>query len=253
VSPWVPRVLITLITLGVAGAIVSISVGTGGPQAVDIEGRPEVQGLIAGLRQDESRLGEPDAPVAVEVFTDLRAVPSSTFELDVVDPVIEDYVRQGRVRLYMRHFSFAPSPVTEAAIAADAAGQQGYEWQYAELVLRNQDRPNQEIDEEFLKEIAEVTPGLDIDEWEETFDRELAAQRDDPSYTSQVDEDGKLAFDLKLPANPAVRACGPGGKETLVESPDLDEVRAMIERVEVPDPDAAVEYDPSTCTPEGLD
>ncbi len=244
-----PRAIIVLVVLGVTGAIISISIGTGGPRGIEIEGRVDVQGLIAGIKQDGSRLGDSEAPVSVEVFTDLRAVPSADFELTVVDPLIDDYVRQQRARLYIRHFSFAPSPVTEAAIAADAAGRQGYQWQFAELVLRNQDKTSQEIDEAFLREIAQVTPGLDIEEWDDTFATELQSQEDDETYESQVDEDGKLAFDLKLPANPAVRVCGPGGSELLEESPSLDEVRAAIERVDVPTD--AVTFDPSSCPPSG--
>lgn len=246
-SAWVPRVLIGIFIVGIGFAVVSISVGTGGPQAVEIVGRPEVQGLIAGIRQDGPRLGEPDAPVTVEVFTDLRSPASTEFELGVIDPLIENPVRDKQIRLYMRHFSFASSPVTEAAIAANAAGEQGYQWQFAELVLRNLAGRQGDVDETFLKEVGEITPGLDIDEWEAEFDDELAAQQADPTTASTPYEDGKLAFDLELPANPAVRVCGPGGSEKLVETPTLEEVQAAIERVAVPPPAAAV--DPSNCPP----
>jgi hypothetical protein len=246
-SPWVPRVLIALVLLGISIAIVSISVGTGGPQAVNIGGRPEVQGLIAGIRQDGPRLGDPDAPVTIEVFADLRSPASTDFELEVVDPLIEGPVRDGQLRLYLRHFSFAQSPVSQAAIAADAAARQGYEWQFAELVLRNLEGRQGAIDETFLKEVAEVTPGLDIDEWESDFADELGAQQDDPATASTPYEDGKLAFELKLPANPAVRLCGPGGVENLVETPTADEVSAAVSRVGVP-PEGA-EVVPSNCPP----
>ena len=127
--------------------------------------------------------------------------------------------------------------MTEAAIAADAAGSQGHQWQYAELVLRNLRVADAAgVDEEFLSEIAEVTPGLDQDEWEVEFDDQLRLQREDPEYESAVDADGALAFELKLPAQPVVVVTGPGGSETLDDEPSLDEVRLAIERVEVPQP-----------------
>jgi hypothetical protein len=89
------------------------------------------------------------------------------------------------------------------------------------------------VDETFLGEIAEVTPGLEKEEWEIEFEEELRAQAEDPDYESAVDADGELAFELGLPAEPAVVVTGPGGAETLLETPSLDEVRAAIERVEV--------------------
>ena len=234
-SPWVPRVALAVLAVGVGYAIYAIAVGEGGPQAVEIEGRPEVQNLIAGIRQEEERLGSPDAAVEIDLFTDLRAVPAAEFQLEVVDPMIEEYVRSDRALINLRHFSFGRTGVTEAAIAADAAGAQGHQWQYAELVLRNLGHADEDgVDEEFLSEIAEVTPGLDQDEWEVEFDDELRLQRDDPDYASTVDADGELAFELKLPAQPVLVVTGPGGTETLDDEPTLDEVRLAIERVEVP-------------------
>ena len=234
-SPWIPRVALALLAVGVGYAIYAIAVGEGGPQAVEIEGRPEVQNLIAGIRQEEERLGSPDAAVEIELFTDVRAVPAAEFQAGVVDPVIEEYVRSDRAQISLRHFSFGRTGVTEAAIAADAAGAQGHQWQYAELVLRNLGNAGSGgVDEDFLNEIAEVTPGLEKDEWDSEFSEQLRRQREDPDYESAVDADGELAFELKLPAQPAMVVTGPGGAETVDEAPTLDEVRLAIERVEVP-------------------
>jgi protein-disulfide isomerase len=228
-------VLLAVLAVGVGYAIIAIAVGEGGPQAVEIEGRPEVQRLIAGIRQEEERLGSPDAPVEIDLFTDVRSVPGADFQREVVDPVISEYVRTDRAQINIRHFSFGRSGVTEAAIASDAAGAQGHQWQYAELVLRNLGNAGEDgVDEQFLSEIAEVTPGLEQEEWDEEFAAELSSQREDPDYESAVDADGELAFELKLPAQPVVIVTGPGGSETLDAEPTLDEVRLAIERVEVP-------------------
>jgi protein-disulfide isomerase len=234
-SPWVPRVLLGVLAVGVGYAIIAIAVGEGGPQAVEIEGRPEVQKLIAGIRQEEERLGSPDAPVEIDLFTDVRSVPGADFQREVVDPLINEYVRTDRALINLHHFSFGRTAVTEAAIAADAAGAQGHQWQFADLLLRNLGLVDEDgVDEEFLNEIAEVTPGLEHDEWEVEFEDELELQRDDPDYESAVDADGRLAFELKLPAQPVMIVTGPGGEETLDEVPTLDEARLAIERVEVP-------------------
>jgi hypothetical protein len=234
-NPWIPRAALAALAVGVGYAIYAIAVGEGGPQAVEIEGRPEVQNLIAGIRQEEERLGSPDAAVEIDLFTDVRAVPAADFQAEVVDPVIEEYVRSDRALINLRHFSFGRTSVTEAAIASEAAGAQGHQWQYAALVMRNLENADTGgVDDEFLNEIAEVTPGLEKEEWEAEFEAELDRQREDPDYESAADADGELAFELKLPAAPAVVVTGPGGQETLTDSPALAEVRLAIERVEVP-------------------
>ena len=234
-SAWVPRIIIVAVVAGVAISIVSISIGDGGPNTVAYEERDEVQGLVAGIKQDGARLGDEAATIDVELFTDVRAIPAATFQEDVVDPIIEEYVRDGRAQISIRHFSFGRSGVTEAAIAATAAGEQGHQWQFAEIVLRNLENAGPKgIDEAFLKGAAEVTPGLEIDEWEADFAEELEAQSSDTSYESEIDRDGELANELKLPVGPAVVITGIGGTETLDGTPSLEEVRAAIERVEVP-------------------
>jgi Thioredoxin len=233
-SAWVPRVIIVAVVVGVAYSIYAISVGEGGPNTVAYEERGEVQGLIAGIPQEGARLGEEEAPVEIELFTDVRAIPGATFQREVVDPIIEEYVREGRAQISMRHFSFGRTGVTEAAIASTAAGEQGHQWQFAEIVMRNLENAGpQGIDENFLKGAAEVTPGLVIDEWDEAFAAELAAQSDDPDYESAVDRDGELAFEAELPGEPAMFITGIGGAEKLDATPSLEEVRAAIERVEV--------------------
>ncbi len=232
-SAWVPRALIVAVVAGVAISIVSISIGDGGPTSLSFEERGEVQGLVAGIQQDGARLGDEEAPVEIELFTDVRAIPGATFQEEVVDPIIEEYVRDGRAQISLRHFSFGRSGVTEAAIAATAAGEQGHQWQFAEIVMRNLESAGpQGIDETFLEGAASVTPGLESEEWDEVFSEELELQSDDPDYESAVDRDGELANELKLPAGPAIVVTGIGGVEELVNTPSLDEVRAAIERVE---------------------
>jgi protein-disulfide isomerase len=239
-SPWVPRVIIVAVVLGVTISIVSISIGDGGPNTVGYEEREEVQGLIAGIAQEDARLGEQDAPIEIELFTDIRSIPGAEFQEEVVDPIIEEYVREGRAQIALRHFSFGRTGVTEAAIAAAAAGEQGHQWQYAEIVMRNLENAGpQGIDENFLKGAAEVTPGLVIDGWDEAFAEEFAAQSDDPEYESAIDRDGELAFEEKLPGEPAMIITGIGGVEKLDAMPSLEEVRAAIERVDVPSADLA--------------
>ena len=205
-------------------AVVSIAVGEGGPNR-SISGRNEVQPLFAGLPQEGDTLGPEDAPVTVVVFNDLQCAGCDEFEFDVVNPLIEPHVREGDdVRLEFRHFSLAPNDTTLAAIGAEAAGLQGYQWQFIDTFFRNQDVFDQRgVEEDLLREVAEATGEIDLDEWQADFDA--------PETRELVVQDAVLADELKLPAEPAVVVSGPGGQRELIETPTLDDVEAAIAQV----------------------
>ena len=223
-SPWIPRLALGAGAVALVAAIVSISVGEGGPSNPAPAGVGEVQRIYGGIRQDGSRLGPEDARVELELFTDLRCVDCADYQREVVDPLVEEYVRTEEARIELRPFSIAGSPVTLPAIGAAAAGEQGRQWQFAELVLRNLDLAGAGgADEQFLAEIAEVTPELDEDRWREDLD--LPAVRD------SVEANADLATELRLPGEPVIVVTGPGGSEQLDGAPPLDDVRAAIEAV----------------------
>lgn len=229
-SPWVPRTVIALVAAGVIGAIVSISVGEQGPRAIEIEGGDETIAFYAetAIPQAGARLGPADAPVTIDLFTDLRAVESAEYQREVVRPLIDEYVKTDRARIELRHRSVGASQLSLPAVAATAAGEQGRQWEFADLVLQNLDRAGPEgIDEEFLEDVANTLRGktqdFDAERWREDFAS--------PEAEQVPRADNELATELRLPAQPALVVTGPGGSETLVDSPSLDEARAAIERV----------------------
>jgi protein-disulfide isomerase len=210
--------------VGVAGAIYSISVGSGGPQPQPIGGVNDVQRILGGIAQDGAYLGPQDADTTITVFNDLQCGPCADYELDTVDPLVEEYARTGKARMEFRHFSLAPNDTTLAAIAAEAAGVQDRQWQYLDTFFRNQDAARtRAIDEEFLREVAEAVPELDTDQW-------LRDYRD-PASEDRVRQDALLAAELKLPAEPAVVVSGPGGQVELDESPTIDDIEAAVAQV----------------------
>jgi protein-disulfide isomerase len=224
VSPWLPRVGLALGGIGIIAAIVTIAVGEGGPQPQDVGGVNEVQRLFGGIEQDGAYLGPEEAPITVSVFNDLQCTPCADFQLEEIDPLIEDYARTDEVRFELRHFAISGHDTVRAAYAATAAGEQGRQWQYADLFLRNQDLAAEEgVTDELLREFAEAVPELETEQWEEDLDSDEVAQR--------VDGDARLAAELELPAEPAVVVSGPAGEEVLIETPELEEIDAAIQAV----------------------
>lgn len=206
------------------GAIISISVGTGGPQSQTIGGVNDVQRIFGGIAQDGAFIGPEDATTTITVFNDLQCGPCADYEIETIDPLVEEYARTGEARLEFRHFSLAPNDTTLAAIAAEAAGMQARQWQYLDTFVRNIDATRtRAIDEEFLREVAEAVPQLDVDEWDDDFN--------DPATRDLVVQDAMLASQLKLPAEPAVVVTGPGGERDLIEQPSREAIEAAIDQV----------------------
>jgi len=220
-SRWIPLTLLSVATVALLAALVSISVGENTVEDFRLEETGEVQELIAGIRQLDDRLGLEDAPVTIDLFTDVQSPRSAQYQLDVVDPLIRDYVRTGEANIILRHFPLGVKPVTLGGIASEAAGLQGRQWQFAELFMRNLELvPEQGVDDDFLNEVAGFVPKLDVARWE--ADVNSSATLD----LARGDED--LAVELTLSADPAVVVTGANGSQTLEEAPTLAEVEAAI-------------------------
>jgi len=220
----VPRALLVVGGGALVAAIVSIAVGEGGPQAQEIGGVNEVQRIFGGIAQEGAELGPEDAETVVTVFNDIQCEPCAAYEIDVIDPLVEEYARTGEARFEFRHFSLAPNDTTVAAIAAEAAGEQARQWQYLDTFVRNQEAAiSRDVDDDVLREIAEAVPQLETDQWLEDFDS--------PRSEELVREDAMLAAELQLPADPAVVVAGPGGQRELIESPTSEQIESAIAEV----------------------
>lgn len=219
-----PRALLVVGGGALVAAIVSIAVGEGGPQAQEIGGVNEVQRIFGGIAQEGAELGAEDAETVVAVFNDIQCEPCAAYEIDVIDPLVEEYARTGEARFEFRHFSLAPNDTTVAAIAAEAAGEQARQWQYLDTFVRNQEAAiSRDVDDDVLREIAEAVPQLETDQWLEDFDS--------PRSEELVREDAMLAAELELPADPAVVVAGPGGQRELIESPTSEQIESAIAEV----------------------
>jgi protein-disulfide isomerase len=106
-------------------------------------------------RPIEHVLGNPDAPVTVLEYGDFEC-PYCAAAAPVLRRLVEE--SQGRLRLVFRHFPVAsahPHALT-AALAAEAAGEQGGFWPMHDLLFARQDR----LDDAALRAYADEL-GLD--------------------------------------------------------------------------------------------
>jgi protein-disulfide isomerase len=206
-------------------AIVSLAVGTGGSEQVEITGAQEVQSLLGGIEQEGRRLGSSDADVTAQVFNDLQCGPCSDWNREVVVPLIRGPVRGGQLKLEFHNFPMTESGFFLGAYATVAAGKQDYEWQFMQLFFANQDKvEDRGADQDFLNAVARGVGvvNFNVEQWQRDMD-------DDDVEQTLVDDEELSAG--RFPAEPAIVVVGPRGTKELIESPSLDEVEAAIAQV----------------------
>jgi protein-disulfide isomerase len=205
-------------------AIISLSVGEGGPQSQRIGEVGAVQQLFGGIAQEGARVGDPDADTTISVYTDLRCGPCADYQIGTIDPLVEELARTGEAQFELRHYSLGAESKTLAAEAAAAAGEQGRQWQYADLLMRNLEAAGAEVDDEFLADIANAVPELDADEWEADRSSDAVAE------TLATDEEEGASLELQA-EGPSVLVTGPGGTEDLGVEPSAADIDAALERL----------------------
>ena len=222
--------VIAIVVIGLIGLAVlaSLSLDDGNEEQVEITGAQEVQRLVGG---HPAAGGPPGRGRRAGDDRGLQRPPvraaATTYHLETIDPLIEDEVRGGEVKLIFRHYSQDADRATGVAgIGAEAAGLQDHQWQFIELFFRNQDQIADTgiINQDFLDQIANGILEFNVEQWQRDFNEE--------QIQDELEEDEMAAVSRRLPLDPAVVVTGNARSEELVESPTLEEIRQAIADVQ---------------------
>lgn len=225
----------TIIILGIAVAALLIGLaGMATREASndyeDVQGLQEMRQIFGGVRQLDDRLGSDDAPVQMQVFLDAQ---SSTYKdqfLDTIPALVTGPVRDGSLKLLYRNRSLTRNATEQSFYGIQAAQNQGYGWQFAYLMFRNQDQAKQQgLDDEFLTRLAESIEYMDLDEWKKDY---KAGLEEGSAMNADLQAQDQIAIDLKIRDEPAVVVNGPDGTEIVQDAPDLAEIQAAISAVQ---------------------
>jgi protein-disulfide isomerase len=194
-----------LIQLGaVIGAVVVIVVvilvATGGSEKSGIEkpragsggespAQKEVKTLLGGIPQNGNTLGSPTAPVTLQYFGDLECPICKQFSEGALTPLIEKYVRPGKLKVEYRNLETAtrePETFRTQQVAALAAGKQQKGWYYIELFYKEQGQEDTGyVTEKYLQELARQVPGMNLATW--------TADRGTGEFTNTLTADAQAA------------------------------------------------------------
>jgi hypothetical protein len=116
-------------------------------------------------------LGQPTAPVTLQVFVDLEDHNDGATWFDfMLPPIVESSVRSKLVKVEFRSLktdTLNGGPFVTQQTAALAAGAQNRLWNYAAMFVNEQGPEfTNYVTEAFVTGIAKQVPGLNIAEWE---------------------------------------------------------------------------------------
>ncbi len=122
-------------------------------------------------------VGDPDAPVVIEVWEDFQCPYCQRFTYEVKPVIVDTYVNDGDVRLVFRNLAFLGDESQWAAVAASLAADQNMFWPFHDYLFANfggNETGSYHIDR--LLEMGEAV-GLDMEQFREGLILENARER----------------------------------------------------------------------------
>jgi len=225
---WIILVL-SLAVVGLFIGLAGLSTQEPGEEFKDVNGVGDMQRIFGGVRQLDDRLGDEDAPIQIQYFVDVQ---SSTYKdqfLDTIPPTVSTDVRDGDVQFLFRNRSLTQNATELSFYGVQAAAEQGYGWQFAYLMIRNQEEAEKHrLTEDFLETLAGAITHLDLVKWKEDFEEGVDP---DSAMTADLQAQDEEAINLKIRDEPAFVVAGPNGTEILQDAPDLDRLQLAIDEV----------------------
>ena len=220
-SPRTLLALLVAVAIVVAALLVVLSQlgGAGGGSAKD------VGEFYSGIPQDGTTLGEKDAPVTLYLYEDFQCPYCGQFDREMFPDLVDDYVRDGQVKVVAETMAFLGSDSITAARAALAAGEQNRYWPYHTLLFENQGEENSGyVTNDFLRGLAEQTPGLDVPKWED--------QRAGDSFVKELEAVQAKAQASGVNSTPTLIFEGPGGRTKIDRLTDYDQISSAVDKAD---------------------
>jgi protein-disulfide isomerase len=151
---------------------------------------------IGTFKSTDMSLGDPQAPLTVEVFSDYQCPACGYYAQDDEQNFIKNYVQTGQVFYTFRPFNFLGPESYLAAEAAYCAIEQGNFWDYHEMIYYNMAGENSGVlDDARLIQYADAI-GLDTADFKACLisNRNVAKIEVDNTYARDIGVTGTPSF-----------------------------------------------------------
>jgi protein-disulfide isomerase len=180
--------------------------------AAGAQAAPALPPANVELRADDPVKGPASAPVTIVVFSDFQCPFCSR-----VEPTLKQVEKEypGKVKIAWKHqplVSIHPQAMP-AALAAEAAREQGKFWQMHDKLFENQGALSSAPYERYAREL-----GLDVQRFKSAYDS--------GKYRSRVEEDQRLAARLGIGGTPTMVVNG----ERVVGAVPFEQLKGIIDR-----------------------
>ncbi|MBM3680036.1 MAG: hypothetical protein FJW81_01680 [Actinobacteria bacterium] len=218
---WITLIAAGAVAIVVAGVLIFLSQrsgegGAGGANAAEVEagklkGVQEVEARFAGIPQEGAVLGDPDAPVTITEFADLRCPACRLFATDYFPTVVDELVKTGKAKYEFRIWPILGTDAVLAAQAGIAAQQQNKLFEYQDLwYVNQQDESRDYATDAYVDGVAQAL-GLDLEQFQ-------ADRTDDALWTPLIQDVQVIAAQNNFGGTPTFLISGPGGEKILTGS-----------------------------------
>ncbi len=163
---WLVSIAVVVVAFVAGGVVIATMLTGNGGSSANTSTLMEVasnEALFAGIPQHGNVLGSPKAPVTLVEYADLQCPYCGEFARNALPPLVNDYVRTGKVKLVFRGLAFVGPESQTALRTVVAAGEQNRLWNVAHLIYANQGPENTGwVNDAYLRSVAGVVGGLDI-------------------------------------------------------------------------------------------
>jgi protein-disulfide isomerase len=133
-------------------------------------------------------LGNPEAPVLIEIYSDYQCVFGARYFRETIMPVIDEYVDTGKARLVYYNLAFEGQSSQITAEAAYCANDQEKFWEYHQEIFNENYQQQEEIGIYSLENLKNIAKKIELDLCE------FSACLDSGKYTELVKEKTRQGF-----------------------------------------------------------
>jgi protein-disulfide isomerase len=175
---------------------------------IALQGAPDANNLFKGIPQKGLVLGDPKAPVTMEMFIDVQCPVCQDYEVVHLSGVVKKYIADGKVQLHLQPWAFlggAGSQSFTGRLGLIAAADQNKGFEYAKVLYDNQGTEESGwLTGKEMALIAASVNGLNLARW-----RDDANSSATKATASNVDT---LATQKKVTGTPTILVGPTGGK-----------------------------------------
>ena len=174
---------------------------------IAVQGADESNNLFKGIPQHGLVLGDPKAPVTMEMFIDVQCPVCDDYEVNHLPGVVNKYIRTGKVQLHLQPWAFLGGTGSQSftgRLGLIAAADQNKGFEYAKALWDNQGAEESGwLNGQEMATLAASVNGLNLAQWRDDTNGSAAQ-----ATASDVD---KLATQKKVTGTPTILVGPTGG------------------------------------------